>query len=155
MARQLGVIDVTPGQLAAVVRVLYEIEDEDEKLEAIAAMEPEQLEAVLAEYNWDDGVLVPTAIAQHPKCDRALALHLFWLGDALTWYTRESDPRSAEWDAFCRLITEGLLAERYPIGELSYDPGLGRVQLYQYRKAGIPELFLTPVTGLQDDNDAS
>jgi hypothetical protein len=43
---------------------------------------PEDLALILDEYNWDDGFEIPTAIALHPNADLAVAIKLYWLGDA-------------------------------------------------------------------------
>lgn len=38
---------------------------------------------LMSAYNWDDGFSVPLAVVLHPRCDRALALRMFWeLDDA-------------------------------------------------------------------------
>lgn len=133
----------------AVERLVYEVDDLQERLRSVASFGPEELEYCLDIYNWDDGFAIPAAIAQHPACDQALALQLFWLAEGLSWYTRESEPEPwhQEWDAFCRMITEGILSGRYPLGDLSFDPGLTRVEQYQLRKTDIPEVLYLPVVG--------
>lgn len=38
---------------------------------------------LMSGHHWDDGYGLPLAVVQHPRCDRALALRLFWeLDDA-------------------------------------------------------------------------
>jgi len=138
---------LTETQTSAVRRLAEEVEELEERLEGVARLGAEELDYFLDLYNWDDGFEVPTAIAAHPDCDQALALRLFWLADGLTWYTREAPPGpyQQDWAAFCQMISEGLLSDRFPRGSLSFDPGLSRVASYRLRKADVPEVLYQPV----------
>jgi hypothetical protein len=144
-------------QTAAVERLVNEVEDVEERIQGVARLGAEELDYLLDLYNWDDGFAVPTAIATHPECERALALRLFWRADGLTWYTRlvEPSPYQRDWGVFCELISEGILSGRYPVGALSFDPELSRVQLYKLRKAGIPEALYQPIVGTGRSDAAS
>ncbi|QYR16825.1 DUF4274 domain-containing protein [Corynebacterium glutamicum] len=94
---------------------------------------------IINEYNWDDGFAVPLAVVRHPKCDRALALRLFWDIDEtaqihhsdeesaiaeLYASTAENDP--AEFDrimGYCTTLVEGLRKQTYPRGANRFDTG--------------------------------
>jgi hypothetical protein len=48
-----------------------ETASESERLTAVAAMESaDELHGFMLEYNWDDGLAVPAAVLEHPKCER-------------------------------------------------------------------------------------
>jgi len=124
----------------------YEAED----LLRIAALDSaNSLKQAALEYNWDDGLGVPFAIANHPKCDLAVALELFWVADAVEVHLGHhiSSPWSEDWVQFCELLINRLLAGYYKQGEASFIPDLTKVQIYKYRKQNVPELFLSAVTG--------
>lgn len=138
-------------KIMAVQQLVYEVDDLDARLRCIASFGAEELAYYLDLYNWDDGFAVPTAIANHPGCDQALALRLFWLADGLAWYTSKGSPGryQQEWGAFCHLISDGILSGRFPQGDLSFDPGLSRVEMYRLAKSEIPEALYYPVVGQQ------
>ena len=43
---------------------------------------PAELHAVMQAFNWDDGFVVPTAVLQHPACERATALLMYYEAQA-------------------------------------------------------------------------
>ena len=126
-------------------------QDLDRLKQHIAQFDAEELLYLVNAYNWDDGFEVPTAIATHPKCCRAIALKLFWAASGPSWYEseRNSEPMpnwKKEWYAFCRLVTDGILSGSYALGTLNFDPELDRIELYKIRKAGVlPEALYMPV----------
>jgi hypothetical protein len=102
-----------PETIAAIDRLVYEVSDPVERVAIVAALDSAlALKRLANVYNWNDGFTVPTAIADHPKCDLGTALDLFWLADGLGWYTREHpvSKYNQDWAAFCELITTRLLA---------------------------------------------
>lgn len=94
---------------------------------------------LMSAYNWDDGFAVPLAVVRHPRCDRALALRMFWaLDDAARLH--HSDERNALRDAYateaayepddfaalvayCATLVDGIRAGTFPIGANSFDTG--------------------------------
>ncbi|HEY1134602.1 MAG TPA: DUF4274 domain-containing protein [Nocardioides sp.] len=89
----------------------------------------EELVAVASGHNWDDGFAVPLAVANHPACDRGLALMLFWELDEcaeLFWSDADSeflDPDDADEAAYVRRVTGGLLEDAFPSGSTVFDTG--------------------------------
>ncbi|ALC04511.1 hypothetical protein CDES_00115 [Corynebacterium deserti GIMN1.010] len=53
---------------------------EHDKLPNLVAALPDEsaLWELMSQYNWDDGFIIPLAVSSHPRCDRALALRMFW-----------------------------------------------------------------------------
>lgn len=105
---------------------------------------PETLRRLCLDYNWNDGFAFPQAIADHPNCDLAVALELFWVADAISVYLGQASEkaRNAEWRSFCGLLTQRLLGGHYVQGSTLYQSPLTKTQLYKYRKIGVPGLLL-------------
>jgi hypothetical protein len=105
----------------------------------------DMLRKMAMEYNWDDGFAFPQAIADHPNCDLAVALELFWLADAITVHLGEALQReyNTEWISFCKVLAQRLLDGHYVLGSVAFEVPLSKTQIYKYRKRGVPELFLT------------
>ncbi|GAB3161369.1 DUF4274 domain-containing protein [Myceligenerans halotolerans] len=94
---------------------------------------------LMSHYNWDDGFAVPLAVAQHPRCDRALALRLFWeLDDTARIHLSDeadalresfSTEMTHEPEEFERVVTYATtLVDRlrrgdFPDGRNEYDTG--------------------------------
>src|SRR5688572_915323 len=106
----------------SVVRIVEEIGDACERVREVANLETAQELKELAEYyNWDDGMSIPNAIVNHPKCDLGVALTLFWLAEAQCWITDQTAPDeyNREWAEFCESITERIRSGHYHTGETS------------------------------------
>lgn len=98
-----------------------------------------RLWALMSAYDWDDGYAVPLAVVRHPRCDRGLALRLFWeLDDAArthvhdeenglrSCYSVELRHRPDEFArivAYCTALVDGLRAGTFPVGRNSFDTG--------------------------------
>ena len=111
----------------------------------------DELRQLARDYNWDDGFTFPRLIADHPNCDLAVALELFWLADADVVYlggTRES-PYHAQWHLFSKSLTDRILGGHYPLGIGIFEPPLTGVQVYNLRKKGLPEVFLSSLSGVR------
>ncbi len=135
-------------QQSEVDRLLYEVESPEEVRQAISKLETsQQLFAFASEYNWDDGVGIPEAISEHPLCDLATALLLFWHSEALECFGPNAEPPEYQetWFDFCTTVTRKLLNGYYSVGPNAFDPDLGRVQRYKLEKKGIPALLLDSI----------
>jgi hypothetical protein len=111
---------------------------------AIDAMEAaEELHAAMQAYNWDDGFAVPTAVLEHPACERATALLMYYEAQGPWTDVRGAAP---EHGAFIQRVVARLLSGRMPEMTVSYDPALSAVEVYKLRKAGVPEELLRPST---------
>jgi hypothetical protein len=130
--------------------ICYEIEDQDQAIALVDNLDSSsELYELLDHYNWDDGFGVPIAIANHEKCDLAVAQKLYWLAGADYWYVPEEEVNiyNKEHYDFSNLISQRLLSGHYQIGELSHTESFARVQLYKFRKRSFPEVFYLPVVG--------
>jgi hypothetical protein len=123
---------------------------------AKASRNPHLLYELASNYNWADGLAVPTAIASNSDCDLGTALALFWNSSAIDVITGEISDRPSEpdWLAFCRGLIDKIQEGVYKIGPVSFYPGLNKIHLYKLRKAGVPSIFYTPVEspGLPPNN---
>ena len=97
----------------------------------------------VAAYNWDDGLVPIRAIVDSLQTQHDTALMIYWLlgGPELEG---DTSPVNAEAVRLQAVVRERLLAGFYPPGSSRYDPTaeLSRVQVYQYRKAGVPDVLL-------------
>jgi hypothetical protein len=117
-------------------------EDRSDALAAIARMDsPAELHAVMLEYDWDDGFGVPSAVLEHPRCERGTASLIYY--DAQGPWS-ELDGVSEEHGALLQRAKDRLLSGELSEQTIAYDPGLGRVELYKLRKAGVVEELLRP-----------
>lgn len=106
----------------------------------VAALPDESaLWELMSVYNWDDGFAVPLAVVSHPRCDRALALRMFWELDdtAQIHYDDEEtairdlyatkverDPDSFRTLlAYCTTLVDRLREQRFPTGANRFDTG--------------------------------
>lgn len=94
---------------------------------------------LMSAYNWGDGFAIPLAVVSHPRCDRALALRMFWeLDEAAQLHCddeetaiREMYASDAEHDPegfrvlldYCTTLVTGLREQRFPRGQNRFDTG--------------------------------
>ncbi|KAF1710663.1 hypothetical protein CSC70_08420 [Pseudoxanthomonas kalamensis DSM 18571] len=113
-----------------------------------------ELRQLALDHNWDDGFAIPRLIADHPNCDLAVALELFWLADADTVYLGEAreSPRNAQWRQFSKELADRIIGGHYSTGMVPFEPPLTAVQIYNLRKKGLPEIFLTSLAACGPNN---
>jgi len=139
-----------PETIAAIDRFMDNEPTTTARLSFVATLNSaEALQRLAYVYNWDDGFEVPTAIADHPKCDLGTALDLFWLAEALCWLSGEIklNEYNRDWAAFCEFITNRLVEGRYRQGATSCKVPLGIVRRHQLQKQGVPAILITDVQG--------
>ncbi len=105
-----------------------------------------ELRELARAHNWDNGLEVPIAISEHASCDLAVALELFWLADAATVLSIDEDPNGDPWFHFCELIADRILTGYYTGASSSFEVPLTKVQVHNYRRSGLAEIFLTRVS---------
>ena len=110
-----------------------------------------ELRQLMFEYNWDDGFGLPQCVADHQNCDLALALEIFWLSESADVYLgKASDrPHNADRRLFSRTLARHILDGRYKDRSMSFVVPLSKVQIYNYRKSGLPEVFLSDLPGVR------
>jgi hypothetical protein len=140
--------------------LFYEADMQEMIREAETCEDPLILHAIADNYNWDDGFEVPTAIMRNPNCDLGTALMLFDLSEGwellaqpepdLEDWRREGSDWEREWRFVAELYGRIIRGE-FASQEISYDPGLNRVQLYKWRKycPWVPDLFLEKSPGVE------
>lgn len=127
--------------MRAAVAAIIEHDGIHHDLPAMVADLPDEtaLWELMSAYNWDEGFTVPLAVVEHPRCDRALALRLFWeLDDTAQIHHSDEDSAinelydgDAERDpdgfsvlvAYCAALVTGLREQRFPIGRNRFDTG--------------------------------
>jgi hypothetical protein len=111
-------------------------------------MTPTGLHEWVAQYNWDDGLTPIWVIADSAATEFATALLIYWrLGGPLLQVGGSGV--NAEAKRLQDTVRDRLLTGFYPTGKAKYDPKgeLSRTQVYQLRKAGLPELLLGQASG--------
>ena len=123
--------------------------DGAERVKLVSAMSARALQIFLDEYNCDDGIEAIRALIRNPECELAVALDAFWLTDPDFSSVPPAPSHDANYDSLVRELYDGILAGRFPVGQLTYDPmaaAVGkRVQRYLLQKRGVPPIFLDPV----------
>jgi hypothetical protein len=111
-------------------------------------MSEAELHKWVADYNWDDSLAPIWPIADSPQTPYATALMIYWrLGGP--WLGSEADGVNAEARRLQDTVRGRLLAGFYTQSSICFDPAaeLSRVQIYQLRKSGLPELLLGSGSG--------
>ncbi|MFL1379478.1 DUF4274 domain-containing protein [Nocardiopsis protaetiae] len=125
----------------AVERILFHEPGEHATLaERVAALSDERrLWELMSAYNWDEGFEVPLAVVTHPRCDRALALRLFWELDDTAQIHRSDEENGLKENyaaearyepedfgrmvRYCIAVVSGLREGSFPVGANSFDTG--------------------------------
>ena len=104
-------------------------------------MDTTRLHKWVADYNWDDGLAPMWPIAESQRTEFATAILIYWRlgGPALEANT---SPLHAEAKQLQAQVRAHLLEGFYPLGPSHFAPDLSRVQLYQFRREGVPEILL-------------
>ena len=106
----------------------------------------EKLHQFMEEYNWGDGLEVPYFIMQHPNCELATALMIFWLAEGD--YIFEDDFEEmyfideVEFKYFLRMLHDRVIQGVYPVGTQHYQIPLNEEQKEYLRNKNVDEVFL-------------
>ena len=100
----------------------------------------------VVEYIWDDGLAPIWPIVESKETEFATALLIYWrLGGP--WLEETPSAVNNEAARLQLSVKENLLSGFYPKGDLRYDPvsdeGLSKVQIYQLKKMGFPQVLLS------------
>lgn len=124
-----------------VERILrHDCVDHDRLVEWVGELTDETgLWRLMSGYNWNDGFAIPLAVVRHPRCDRGLALRMYWeLDDAARIhhgddrdglreaYSTMATYEPSEFDRlveYCTVLVRGLRDESFPVGRNSFDTG--------------------------------
>ncbi len=136
--------------ISAIDRLVYDELTASARISIVATLDSaEALQRLANVYNWDDGFEIPTAVANHPKCDLGTALDLFWLAEAICWLSGEIEPNeyNRDWVAFCELISNRIVEGRYVQGATSCKVPLGIARRHRLKKQGVPAILISDVHG--------
>lgn len=107
----------------------------------------EELHQYMEEYNWDDGLEVPYFIMQHPNCELATALLMFWLAEGDYIFEDDFEEMDfideVEFKYFLRMLHDRIVRGVYKVGTQSYQIPLNEKQKQYYRDKNVQEVFLT------------
>ncbi len=107
----------------------------------------EELHRYMEEYNWDDGLEVPYFIMQHPNCELATALLMFWLAEGYFIFEDDFEEMDfideVEFKYFLRMLHDRIVQRVYKIGNQQYQIPLNEKQKQYYRDKNVQEIFLT------------
>ncbi|MCC5804349.1 DUF4274 domain-containing protein [Rossellomorea vietnamensis] len=85
-----------------------------------------------ANYNWDNGFELPVVILENAACDVGTGLLLFHYADGYRFLVEIDEPSSEpmeEWNFFMKRVYEKLLSLDFTSQDISFDPGLTKVQV--------------------------
>ncbi len=117
---------------------------------AKASSNPCFLQQYASAYNWNDGMELPTAIANNEHCDLGTALTLFWLAGGMSYFLKEVERNeyNKEWADFCDLIIHKLNNSVYACGPVSFKPNINKLTQHKYKKADVPAALYQEVNGV-------
>lgn len=95
--------------------------------------------ALIKQYQWDDGWDLPTQILQDSQCDMALALRIFYLADGYG-YLINGCGNLSDWNEFIKNLYEKISSGEYEIRH-TYEVPLTNVQKYKLKKMIVPSIF--------------
>lgn len=108
------------------------------------------LHIIADNYNWDDGLEIPSAIINNPYCDLGTALMIFYLAEGEAILDLKLDRGVfGEWEEFVFALYDMILNDKFKYKNISYAPALSKVQLYKLKKKNqnAPAVFLEKTPG--------
>lgn len=90
-----------------------------------------------ANYHWDDGFDVPTAILENEACDFGTGLLLFYNADGYRMLENPNEvltSSSEEWKNCLVKTMNKLIHVEFKTQDISFDPELKKVQKYKLKK---------------------
>jgi hypothetical protein len=138
-------------------RICYEIEDIQEAVNLVKTISSAgELYELLRHYNWDDGYEIPIAIADHPLCELAIAIRMFWLAEAMDWLEVNEqnglipannviEPYQQKDYDFVVMLTNRILTGYYQIKTVSHTEKISKTMQYLFKKRGVPEILYKPI----------
>lgn len=128
-------------------------EDLNEAIKQVRSIEDSEMLYILAaNYNWDNGFIIPRAIIANNNCDMSTGLMMFYLSDGIKLLRDKESVEQSGLDEWCKFITEvysKLEMDVFKRSSISYYPVLTKVQLFKLKKSNpnIPDFFLDGIEG--------
>jgi len=109
-----------------------------------------------ANYNWNSGFDIPTAILENEACDLGTGLLMFHYADGYRLLESSDEISSSsleEWKVFLRKIYNKLLSLDFKSQDISFDPELTKIQKYKLKKNNpdLPDVLITKSPGKEID----
>ncbi|RPF54149.1 DUF4274 domain-containing protein [Aquisalibacillus elongatus] len=109
-----------------------------------------------ANYNWDNGLEIPTVILDNEACDLGTGLLMFHYADGYRLLESLDGIASSsleEWKVFMKKIYNKLLSLDFKSQSISFDPELTKIQKYKLKKNNpdLPEVLISKSLGKEID----
>ncbi|WP_255301505.1 DUF4274 domain-containing protein [Bacillus sp. AFS040349] len=109
-----------------------------------------------ANYNWNNGLDVPTVILENEACDLGTGLLMFHYADGYRLLESSDEISSSsleEWKVFLRKIYNKLLSLDFKSQDISFDPELTKIQKYKIKKNNpdLPGVLISKSPGKEID----
>ncbi|MCX7746231.1 MAG: DUF4274 domain-containing protein [Clostridia bacterium] len=114
------------------------------------------LHIIAANYNWDNGFDVPTAILNNDNCDLGTALMLFYSADGYRMLESAEDFTASpleSWKSFLSFVYKKIINNEFKIRQITFTPPISKVQIYKLKKINpdIPTVFMEKTPGVEPD----
>ncbi|MED0961082.1 DUF4274 domain-containing protein [Bacillus paramycoides] len=109
--------------------------------------DPNVLHCFAANYNWDNGFDIPTAILENENCDLGTGLLMFYYSDGYYLLEKSEDFfcfQSDEWKTFILTLRNKIINLDFNNQDISFDPELTKIQMFKLRKTNpnIPDVLI-------------
>lgn len=109
-----------------------------------------------ANYNWNSGFDIPTAILDNEACDLGTGLLMFHYADGYRLLESSDEFSSSsleEWKVFLIMIYNKLLNLDFKSQDISFDPELTKIQKYKLKKNNpdLPDVLISKSPGKEID----
>lgn len=107
----------------------------------------EELCREIRQYNWNDGFSFPQFVLNHPECDLALAMEIFYDADGYRYFRILSYNIGGAivWLKFIGKLYEDIEQGRYSKRKGTYKIPLTEVQKYQLIRRAFPDVFFQDI----------
>ncbi len=106
----------------------------------------------IANYNWNNGFEIPTAILENEVCDFGTGLLMFYYADGIRMLESPEEVSNSsleDWKGFLNKLYTMLINNNFKCQSISYEPELTRIQKYKLKKntSNISDILLEKSPG--------
>lgn len=110
------------------------------------------LHGFAANYNWNNGFILPKVILENQNCDLGTALLMFYDADGYLLLENEDQfliSPNEEWKAFLQQIYNRIINRGFKKQKISFEPPLTKVQRFKLKKNNpeIPDILISQSPG--------
>lgn len=128
-----------------VTKALYSDVTEQELLDLIKQMSPDEMHEFVIHYNWDDGPEPMRSVAARNDCDLGTALSIYWLAGPI------EPAASSHIASLIQFVRQRIIVGAYTRQQISVNPLYtfipNKLQFTKYQRSGIPERLLRATPG--------